>query len=269
MSHAWFGTRALDAQTWAIDDRGADLMYLLCGRDRALLIDTGWGVGDLAGLVSTLTPLPLTVVVTHGHPDHVGGAGQFPQVAIGEADRTLALDALDPHSRGGALELGVMPQPLPAGLDRQAWLAPRAVFVPAPTGGVLDLGGRRVEAIALPGHTPGGICYVDRESRHMFTGDSLLGLPVWMHLDESLPLGVFLQGLCRLCDKADACCALWPGHGRLDDPPLPCGLLDRMIEGIRDVVEGRRVGTPARTFVGDGLRCDFGGCGVLYRADRL
>jgi hydroxyacylglutathione hydrolase len=45
-SSSWFRTRQIDAQTWAIDDRGEDLIFLVCGEERALLIDTGWGVGD-------------------------------------------------------------------------------------------------------------------------------------------------------------------------------------------------------------------------------
>ena len=87
---SWFQTHPIDDHCWAIDDHGIDVMYLLTGSEHALLIDTGMGIGDLAGLVKTLTDLPVWVVNTHGHVDHVSGNGQFRQVHISTED----LDAI-------------------------------------------------------------------------------------------------------------------------------------------------------------------------------
>ena len=73
MGSEWFKVREVGDATWAIDDQGSDLIYLVAGQERCLLIDTGWGVGDLPALVASLSSLPLTVVNTHGHPDHISG----------------------------------------------------------------------------------------------------------------------------------------------------------------------------------------------------
>jgi hydroxyacylglutathione hydrolase len=62
---------------------------------------------------------------------------------------------------------------------------------------------------------------------------------------------------------------LWPGHGSLERVPLPQRLLEKAINGIEDIVAGRATGRPEHTFAGDGLRCDFGDCGLIYRPDRL
>ena len=86
----WFTTRRLGDRTWAIDDGGSDTIYLIVGDERALLLDTGWGVGDLPALVASLTSLPLLVVNTHGHPDHTYGNGQFAQVYIHPDDEPMA-----------------------------------------------------------------------------------------------------------------------------------------------------------------------------------
>ncbi|WP_164860140.1 MBL fold metallo-hydrolase [Actinomyces wuliandei] len=61
-------------------------MHLVTGRQRALLVDTGYGVGDLAALVTSLTDLPLTVVLTHGHIDHAFGASGLTDVHMHPAD---------------------------------------------------------------------------------------------------------------------------------------------------------------------------------------
>jgi glyoxylase-like metal-dependent hydrolase (beta-lactamase superfamily II) len=65
-------SRQLLEGLWSIDGPANDLMYLVTGTRRAMLVDTGMGLGDLAGMVRGLTDLPLTVVNTHGHPDHAG-----------------------------------------------------------------------------------------------------------------------------------------------------------------------------------------------------
>jgi glyoxylase-like metal-dependent hydrolase (beta-lactamase superfamily II) len=274
MTSSWFQTRQLNTpvsvgQTWAIDDNGNNIIYLLTGRERALLLDTGWGVGDLPALVASFTDLPLTVVNTHGHPDHVGGNGQFAQVAIADADRQMALGCLNAETRRWAMEFNALPQPFPPDFNVQAWMDSTTELTSIAAGEILDLGERQVEVIALPGHSPGSICLLDRANRWIFTGDSLLPWAIWMHLDESLPLGEFLIHLRRLKGYAGDFDAIWPSHGKLAGLELPAKLLDDMITGIEDILAGRRVGTPERTFAGDGLRCNFNLCGVLYRPDRL
>ena len=55
-------------------------MYLIIGTERALLIDTGIGIGNIRSVVETMTHLPYDVVNTHHHYDHVGGNGRFSMV---------------------------------------------------------------------------------------------------------------------------------------------------------------------------------------------
>jgi glyoxylase-like metal-dependent hydrolase (beta-lactamase superfamily II) len=269
MIESWFQVRQLNPTTWAIDDRGNNIIYLLTGTERALLLDTGWGVGDLPALAASLTNLPLTVVNTHGHPDHVGGDGQFDRVYIADADRAMAYGCMGSDERRWAMEYNALPQPFPPDFNMEAWLHVTAELVTVNPGDVFDLGERQLEVIPLPGHSPGSICLLDRANRWIFTGDSLLPWPIWMHLDESLPLSEFLTHLRRLQNNANQFDTIWPAHGKLAGLELPTRLLDDMIAGIEDILAGRRVGEPEHTFAGDGLRCMFNLCGVLYRPDRL
>ena len=76
--------------TWKINEDtyvlnfmgGSQNMYLLLGEEKALLIDTGWGAGNLRGLVEKLTDKPVEVILTHGHLDHSGGNGEWEKVMI-------------------------------------------------------------------------------------------------------------------------------------------------------------------------------------------
>jgi len=262
----WFKARLVAPATWAIDDHGQDTVYLVAGAERCLLVDTGWGVGDLASLVASLSSLPLLVVNSHGHPDHACGNGQFREVHVGEADAWLVRDPLTEESRRW-IAGNVLKGPLPPSFSPETWATKAAeTLVPIRDGHTFDLGGRTLQAIAVPGHTAGSLCLLDREARYLLTGDSALAGPVWMHLEESVPLRQFHASLRRLLDIAEEFDWILPAHG---PSPLPSKTLDELVAGVESILDGRLVGSPHKTFAGDGLRCDFGSCGIVYRPDRL
>jgi glyoxylase-like metal-dependent hydrolase (beta-lactamase superfamily II) len=269
MGSEWFKVREVGDATWAIDDQGSDLIYLVAGQERCLLIDTGWGVGDLPALVDSLSSLPLTVVNTHGHPDHVLGNGQFAQVYVHAADEVAARTLPAAEMRTWVVN-EVLPKPLPAGFQVDTWaVAGPGALETIQDGHVFDLGGRVLEVISVPGHTPGSICLLDRQARILFTGDSVLPGAHWLHLDESLPVSRFHESLQRLQTFSDKFDTILPGHADLQSLPLSKTLLDDLIDGIGRILAGELVGQVEKTFAGDGLRCDFGSCGIVYRPGRL
>jgi enterochelin esterase family protein len=210
-------------------------MYLVAGTERALLIDTGWGTGDLAGQVAALSPLPLVVVNTHGHPDHVSGNGQFSEVHI--------------HTRD---------LPLMQGSD--------TALIPIYDGYRFDLGEREIQVIGVPGHSPGSICLLDRKERILFSGDSPRPGPIWLHLASSLTVGDLRQSLGRLQTFAGEFDTLAPSHGK----PGPVGsLLDDLIACADGILSGEREGQPQETRFGPALRAECGTAAIIYRADKV
>lgn len=142
---------------WRIDDWFTASCYLVEGRDKALLIDTGLGEGDLAGLVSTLTPLPVEVAVTHTHGDHMHWIDKFQRVYLHKEDIPLVKEA--PENYPGALSVPGASLP---------------ELVPIEEGTKLDLGGGvEVEVWELPGHTPHSVVFADHFHRCFFTGDAI------------------------------------------------------------------------------------------------
>jgi glyoxylase-like metal-dependent hydrolase (beta-lactamase superfamily II) len=87
-----FTTIAIADGAWHIQDARGGVMYLVAGQDRALLIDTGWGEGDLPAHVATLTDLPLTVINTHGHRDHSPGNEQGDSICASSRNCSSELD---------------------------------------------------------------------------------------------------------------------------------------------------------------------------------
>jgi hydroxyacylglutathione hydrolase len=269
MSTEWFEAKEIDDATWAIDDRGSDMLYLVAGEERCLLMDTGWGVGNLPALVASLSPLPVAVVNTHGHPDHVFGNGQFAQVYVHAADEAFVRATPSAESREWIVE-NILPKPLPTDFVFDAWaVAGAGSLVPIQAGHVFDLGGRALEVISVPGHTPGSICLLDQQARLLFTGDSVLPEVVWLHLDESLPLRQYHENLRRLQTFSDEFDYILPGHADLGALPVSKDILGDLVAGIERILTGDLVGREEKTFAGDGLRCDFDLCSVVYRPDRL
>jgi glyoxylase-like metal-dependent hydrolase (beta-lactamase superfamily II) len=95
----WFTVTRVADGVRRIEERGAVNLYLVEGRDRALLIDTGTGLTKLGEFARTLTTRPLTVVVTHAHPDHAGAKDQFASVAVDPAETEGMAFFSEPKSR--------------------------------------------------------------------------------------------------------------------------------------------------------------------------
>ncbi len=161
--------------TYEIDEFDCASIFLLEGTERALLLDTGIGIGDLKGLAESLTDKPIDVVMTHGHGDHTGGAGWFDSFYLNEKDwdvyafpETLdrRLDYAQKIRTREHKNYNYQPKE-----DIREWpkLPERKKLL---DGQVFDLGGRRVTAWECPGHTPGEMVFIDDQTRILFAGDA-------------------------------------------------------------------------------------------------
>jgi len=268
----WYETRKVGKCIWAIDEHGTNTMYLIRGEEKCLLLDTGWGICNLLELVESLCTLPLIVVNSHGHPDHTFGNGLFSEVHIHPADKSFVQVAPTLETRQWIYDNAdiVLSDDLPAEFefDRWATTVPESI-IPIQDGDIFELGNRRLEVVELAGHSPGSICILDRMTRSLFAGDSILTGSIWLQLNESLPLSQYHQNLQRIQKFSDQFDYILPAHVKLDQLPLPKTILDDLVNGIEKILAGELIGELEETFAGVGLRCDFGTCGILYNPDRI
>ena len=216
--------------------------YLVVGNERACVIDTMNGYNDLYQAVRKLTDKPLTVVNTHGHPDHIFGNMFFDEAYMHPADRELARMFTEDPGYLKMLE------------ERKATFPPFRDIFP---GDVIDLGGRTLEVFGLPGHTPGGILLLLREDRVLFTGDSI-NHHLWMQLDGCLPLRAFVKELDRVLYLEDRADIILHGHARDADD---ISLLRCLRDGVQEICDGKTdQDLPYQWFGGTDLqhpfRCD-------------
>lgn len=167
---------------WNINAGLIDSFYLIQGRDRALCIDTGMGERDVMPLLSRLTPLPVDLAATHVHGDHILHADEFETCYMAPEELPL----LEPFVQMMMPEKGYTPEK----------------FTPVREGDIIDLGGNRIEVIALPGHTPGSVCFVDHVHRAVFTGDAIgSGIGVLMAVPGAGNISEYRESLIRFRER--------------------------------------------------------------------
>lgn len=172
-------------------------MYLVQGRERAALLDTGFGLGDLKGYVETLVGAkPYLVLLSHGHLDHAGGSAQFDQVYLNKRDWALEKWHNTLERRRWDVYHG--PGGVPDGVAEEDFLPQRtAPYCNIDEGDSFDLGGVRVQPIAVPGHTQGSLVFLIPEDRIAIFGDAC-GEQTLLHFRESAPIARYQKALCHL-----------------------------------------------------------------------
>lgn len=174
-AESWFTVEPIDRDTFAISEYKhweETHCYLLCGSERALLIDTGLGVANIKEIVDSLTSLPVTVLTTHVHWDHIGGHKYFEDIAVHEAEREwLAVQFPIPLQ---AVKHNLLCQPceFPESFHAEDYQTfkgePQRVFH---DGDSFDLGNRKLAVLHTPGHSPGHCCFYEADRKYLFSGD--------------------------------------------------------------------------------------------------
>lgn len=166
-------------------------VYLLLGPDPAL-IDAGEDKGQVASMylkyLAEQRVTPGYILITHGHPDHWGGASQISHVT---GARILA-HRLEKKPPQGA-------QPIEDGFK-------------------VELGNWTLQAVHTPGHTPGSTCYWVPQIGALFTGDSVLGIGTTVIRPGEGDMGQYVASLQKLLFLPIK--ILYPGHGPAVKAPL-------------------------------------------------
>jgi len=170
----WFTIKGIDTNTYVISEYHhpeETHCYLLNGREYSLLIDTGLGIDNIYEQVKRLTDKPIIVVATHVHWDHIGGHQYFPEFYVHEHEVEwitggfpLPLQVV----RNSVLEATALPE----NFDIKQY----EIFNGQPTrvlkdNDTIDLGGRTIQVLHTPGHSPGHMCFFEEATGYLFTGD--------------------------------------------------------------------------------------------------
>jgi len=226
----WFTVERLDGDTFALSEYRhweETHCYLLCGAEKAVLIDTGLGVSNIKEVVDTLTSLPVTAVTTHAHWDHIGGHRYFETIAVHEAERDWLAAEFPLPLRVVKENLMRGPCDFPEGFHAEDY----EVFHGLPEiilrdGDSLDLGNRKLAVVHTPGHSPGHCCFYEPDRQYLYSGDLIYKGCLDAFYPTTDPR-LFYSSVKKVGGLDIA--RVLPGHHRLD---IPVSLIGRIEAGF-------------------------------------
>ncbi len=255
-----YGRWQIAKDTWCITDHWNNFVYLLIGKERAMLIDTCSGEGNLREVVESITDKAVMVVNTHGHFDHTGGNSCWEEAWM---TKEAAVHAKEPFDA-----------------EHEKWFRSK----PYPDykvnylkdGDVIELGDWSVKVLAIPAHSEGSIALLDEKNRFLFCGDEIeCGQVIWFVRNHAVPLkemaAMHKKNMEKLKQYLTEYDLLWPAHNGA--PLYPKPYLDDFIALDEAIIDGRHTvlsDTSGFNFLPDTQAKEnlFSDYGKLYRSEK-
>jgi glyoxylase-like metal-dependent hydrolase (beta-lactamase superfamily II) len=210
---------------------------LLLGEEKAILIDTGCGIGNIRKAVEEIMDLPITVLNTHSHNDHIAQNYLFEEIAMLDHPWShKAQNGLPNSEMAHLLEEGMIWRELPEDFDPENYVVPGfKVTHWLKDGDRIDIGNRSLEVLHTPGHSPDSICLLDREDQLFFTGDMFYTGSIYTYLNGG-DLPTFIDSYVKMLNYYDDYEYLMPSH---NEPLVEKSLLNDVFKAVVDIAEGR------------------------------
>ena len=200
----------MSEDTWRIEDNDVRF-FLLAGKKKALLIDSGMLVNNAKEIAQQLVSLPIELLNTHADRDHVGSNAEFETFYMHAAEASNYYNTLKKTGK----------------------------FITIENGDIIDLGDRKLEIIAIPGHTPGSVALLDINNRVLYSGDTVQDGTIFM-FGVQREFHAYIQSLEKLETMKDRFDTIYPSHGTI---PVKPELIAQLQEAACSVLEGKSEAT--------------------------
>lgn len=230
--------RQIDEHTWEGNGHMVyhESVYIIEGEDRALLLDAGTDIKNLDKIVAGITSKPVTLMATHVHGDHTGSAvALFPEIWINPAD---------------TVQFAGQPSPVPVKFLED--------------GQIIDLGGRTIEVMFTPGHTPGSVTFFDKDRNYGFSGDSFGSTNLLLTCGFKTLLNTTTKAAAYM--QENNIVKLYPGHYHGDNLETLQRVLDEK-KMSEEMLSGKRKGTTEAGMLGLNSQITDFGVTIRYNAE--
>jgi len=251
---SWFTVNQIDNTTFAISEYGhweQVHSYLLIGEEKSALIDTGLGIDNIKRITDQLTNLPIIVLTTHVHWDHIGSHGEFKNIYVHKDEEDWLVNGIKKLSieqirKDVSRDITI---PTPETFNPETYKP----FKGNPTGLLndgdeIELGNRKLTIYHTPGHSPGHISILDNSKGYLFTGDLLYdGTPVYAFFPTTNPVDL-TQSLKKISNIPNVT-KIYGGHNTIG---LDASLLQEVGKAVEELKEKDQVrfGTGIHKFKG-------------------
>lgn len=241
----WFTIDKIDNDTYIISEYRhweETHCYLLNGSKCSLLIDTGLGICNIHDEVIKLTSKPVTAIATHIHWDHIGGHKYFPDF-YAYSEELNWLNGEFPLTMDVIKNMVIDRCNLPENYNVNTY----TFFQGNPTkilkdGDIIDIGGRSIEVLHTPGHSPGHMCFWEQNRGYLFTGDLVYKDTLFAYYPSTDPQA-YLNSLEKISLLPTE--RVFPAHHSLDIQPE---ILIRMRDEFRKLQKNGKLHHGSGTF---------------------
>jgi glyoxylase-like metal-dependent hydrolase (beta-lactamase superfamily II) len=217
------------------------ISYLIVGKRKAVLFDTGMGISNIRKVVKGLTTVPVSVINSHTHSDHVGDNWRFSDVYGMDTEFTRTNAKGSREDAQAEIAPGEICGDLPPGFNAQQYATrPFHISHWLHDGDKIELGGRTLQVVGTPGHTPDAISLLDERNGLLFTGDTFYSGPIFLYRPET-DLDAYVASVKKLASMAPKLQVLLPAH---NVPVADSGYLPKVVEAIEQVRSGKVQSTP-------------------------
>lgn len=223
----------INDSTWRFEDDSVRF-FLLCGDEKAALVDSGMNTPDARKMAESLTDLPIILINTHADPDHISGNAAFEEFYMSPAE--------EPNYRENN---------------------GKGTILPVKEGDVIDLGNRTLSIIDIPGHTPGSIAILDEKYRVLISGDSVEDGNVFM-FGKYRNMDLYIDSLRHLAKYDGRYDEIYAMHGSI---PVKPDIIGKLIEGAGQIKNGEAAGTKLSLFGSEVLLYKFPYAGFLCETE--
>lgn len=244
ISSTWFKVYDVGHQTYAITEPynwEETISYLIIGKQKALLFDTGMGLSSIAVVVKQLTSLPVVVINSHTHPDHIGGNAEFKFIYALNTSYTrinAAFGYTHEQVKWEVSPASFCLERLPQADTAHYHIRPFQVTRYVNNGEIVDLGDRKLKIIATPGHTPDALCLYEYTTGYLWCGDSFYAGPILL-TDSVTDLAAYKRSIGVMASYARRCNTILPAHNL---PMIQPGLIAGADSCFRQIISGIRKG---------------------------
>lgn len=215
------------------------MMYLVEGTEKAALIDSGFGVTNtLRHFAESLTDRPIACYIAHGHPDHAGAAALFDEIYMNSRDEHLLPVSLSFERRMGDVFGAGGNDEHEAHCREHIVMCEKLPYKDIGHGAVIDLGDKRLDVFAIPGHTQGSLAFYNRKENYALTSDAFSNRTALVTLPKEKRIGIeaYRDGLVRFLSAINDDTLLYWGHGT---EPMPHCVPKDMLRACHEVLEGK------------------------------